>query len=656
MIKNRIRKYICADNFLKAIAFCSVMLVIYAILGYGQTTIHSDTATGIILTKSQLRQGTFFPKSWNYAFGDIWVLSQGFFSALFSMLIENQSLARMLGSCLMVLLMILAIWINSRKVYFDNSWTLSIPLILLFLANENTAIESNTRDCILYQAAYTPNIMFLLLLSTATYFIWINVSRKLYCVILPLFLYLLCLAGIRNIAEIVLPLLGSVILLTILESDSEENVNVSGIIKDTFFSTMFVLIPSILGVISHNILSNFLKIQESGYSSNLAFVDSFDTITSRFRLLFSGFFNNFGYNPEASVISIHGLQNLVSIGACILLVFVVPVLQAVKIRNESKGIKFMFTFAMIHNLALIMSIILLGVGEPGGRYLLSSTVMFIIVSSRYIYIYWIKSISNIRYVWILLFSLATIIEALSLFSSTRGWRNKLRDEKQLSYELLSRDLHKGYASYWNAYNNEVFSDCKISFCGIDLENKWVTPYYWLCDTDVYYDAADKSFIILDEKEDGWAGRLYEIFGEPIDLFEMNDLHIYVYDYDVWSRMASGVCGGLNHPYVMSYSNSILLDDNTLEINPGGYAYGPNTHLFAGTYLVTYSGENMESATVEVYSEEHPETIRYEELTRTENEIVIKLTTDYPRLMDVEYRIFNNTNNVKINLETINIDK
>lgn len=50
-------------------------VVVYSILTIGQTNIHSDTATATLLAQTELRYISFFPKSWCYANGAIWVLS-----------------------------------------------------------------------------------------------------------------------------------------------------------------------------------------------------------------------------------------------------------------------------------------------------------------------------------------------------------------------------------------------------------------------------------------------------------------------------------------------------------------------------------------------------------------------------------------------------
>ena len=68
-------------DFMKLACFMALGVAGYSILTFGQTDVHSDTATATLLAQAQLKYHSFFPKSWCYANGDIWVLSASAFNS-----------------------------------------------------------------------------------------------------------------------------------------------------------------------------------------------------------------------------------------------------------------------------------------------------------------------------------------------------------------------------------------------------------------------------------------------------------------------------------------------------------------------------------------------------------------------------------------------
>ena len=64
------------SDVLKLICMESVIVAVYSILTYGQTIIHSDTATATLLSESILKHHSFFPRTWNYVNGDTSLLQE----------------------------------------------------------------------------------------------------------------------------------------------------------------------------------------------------------------------------------------------------------------------------------------------------------------------------------------------------------------------------------------------------------------------------------------------------------------------------------------------------------------------------------------------------------------------------------------------------
>ena len=144
--------------------------------------------------------------------------------------------------------------------------------------------------------------------------------------------------------------------------------------------------------------------------------------------------------------------------------------------------------------------------------MVTSIYACMILSGRYIYVYWIKQKSIARYAWFALFIIAIFIQGVSLISKTSGWKEKLAEAEALPQELASMGLTKGYADYWNAYNNEVYSDFKTLYCGIEISDANVRPYYFLNDSSIYEPSEGKSFILLEESDFNRIDMMEEKFG------------------------------------------------------------------------------------------------------------------------------------------------
>lgn len=106
-------------------------------------------------------------------------------------------------------------------------------------------------------------------------------------------------------------------------------------------------------------------------------------------------------------------------------------------------------------------------------------------------------------------------------------------KKEFNQEIVSRGLNKGYATYWNAYTNEVYSDLKVRYAGVNLSEISITPFRWLVDDDIYKDEGEKTFLLLDESENQLIqSSISTICGEPIDTFTIDGKYIYVFDHDL----------------------------------------------------------------------------------------------------------------------------
>lgn len=646
------------NTLLIVLALISIAAAAFSILTYGQTIVHSDTATATILAKAQLKDKSWFPHNWNYVYGDIWVVTINTFTFIFSSIMSNQVLARMLASALVMILMSIVVRYHSKQIFDNDSWVITIPAILLFIADSTVEATSGggAQDCLLYQAPYMVFGLTIFIIYVLGYRVYNKKSGIAGYIVLGIATFIMCMNGIRFIAEITLPLMGTVVIYEFIKLMKSSDRKIKPVILDVLPNLLTVFLSSLAGWGVSKLITMNVHVRNVSANATFALPDSISVCLRRIKDIFVGFYKVFGYVEDISFVSIHGLFNIVAIIACTIFIFLVPLLQTIRIAKETESIKLFYIFVLVHNIVILMVMVLFGIGADGGRHSLTIVLLQIALSGRYIYEYWLKGNSiKIRFIsiaWII----GVLFSLVMLLSLSAGWSSKLSAKRAIANDILERGITKGYATYWNAYSNEVYSDCKITYCGIDLENNWVTDYYWLCDTDSFYQEASSSCLALSDFEhDAWGdAKFQELFGEPIEILRYDNLYVYTYDYDIGHNIASGVCGGVNNPPVMEYDNATYSKDAIL-INPGGSAYGPNTHLFKGNYEVRFVGSNMMNADVDIFSQEHSDIATWIEVSRSENEIVLEITCNYERAMDIEYRIFNNTDSDVIELNYISIN-
>lgn len=508
------------------IAVCveAVVLVVYSILTYGQTAIHSDVATPIILIQSMVRNHSLFPETFNYANGDIWFLAPQLFCFLPSLFIKSQSLVRMLASAQFVLVAIGGIIFSSKRLFKDNSWDLIVPIIFLLMSGE--------RSMLIYEAGYISLVLWLTLIPSLFYIVT-NGRYKIGIVYCLLLTALVSAAPMRYAAEIILPLLLAYLYIEFIDSRKLE-LNVKIFFESAKKVIILLVIPTIVGKFIYDWLCSWHNVNLTVNNSTV-FVGSIQQVWQNIQLAALNLYSIFGYSGGCELVSLHGISNLISIFMCTLLCFVVPYLQGKCINKESKAVKFFYIFSMSHNSVLIMTCVFFG-QVAVARYLLTTVVLFVIISARYIYCYWLNDKALGKF---LLggFVFCVLIEGSLISTNSFGWKQTLSQKKELARVLEENNLKKGYATYWNAYNNQVYADSKIEFGAINLGPDGTHPYYWLVDSDVFLPEKESTFLLLTSQEhDSLEFNIIKTFGAPVKEINCGDYYVIVFDHDIILNM------------------------------------------------------------------------------------------------------------------------
>lgn len=636
----------CHDT-LKTVCFICFSVAAYSSLTYGQAHIHSDSATSILLTKSQIEHASLFPASWNYANGEIWTLSTHIFVLPFTVLLKNQSLARALGSVFIFTAASCGIVWLSKRIFKNDSWTLAIPLFIVFIAGYSA------REEILYEAAYDGQMLWMT--AELTLFILaLQTRKKRYILGYMLIAFAQCAGGVRFVIEQSLPVFMAYAFYIYLEIREKESIAWWSQTKRAMSVGSMTMLPAMAGLFVYNWLCGWHNVNNTSNSAMVLTGSLYELWNNLVNSVIQ-LFECFGYSGGGYAISVAGIGSLVSIAICVLVCFVIPLLQGMKIRRENHAVRLFYFFGIAHNLLLFGSKILFNLMETP-RYMLTIAFVSIIISARYIYVYWIEQTNFRKAMWTGLFAFAALIQCLVLIANNANWTDDLLAKKAFNQALVEAGQTKGYATYWNAYNNEVYSDMRIRYGGVSIGEGCIARFSWLVDEDVFTPCDSDTFLLLTESERQVLGPdIPAMFGQPREIIEDNGYCAYLFDHDIVTDFERGAADGVIRPIEMIGNDGVNRTEDALALSQGGVVDSMNVSLAAGEYDVKLVGDNLSACYCEILSASDPWSIEYCETERADEEIDIRLSLGAD-LSDIVFRAVNETEPDQIELRTIYVDR
>ena len=645
---NKLKEYLSDKN--KRLVFYNILVVIvvlYALFTYGRAHIQGDNAQSLRYANAILAEHSLFPKEWSYMNGEFYIFNSMPFAVAFCMFIGNKSIAIALGTLVTLGIAAAGIILLSERVFKSKCWALIIPFFLLFLSS------SEARYMIIYMGAY---VMEMTAITLVFYLLYKGIKETSigHLIAHSILLFIMIAGGSRYLAEYSLPVLAAFLFACYLQV---REMNVSDAKPDfKYLGKVFLLvvIPSLVGFIFYKYMASTHSMVGNGVE-NIVLEDSVWVVFSNILTVICGFFNMFGYNANAAVVSILGLQSLVGIILCIIICFVIPLLQAVKIKGESKEVQLYFIFGIAHNLVLFMVAVLCG--KCTERYLLSSAYVWILISGRFLYEYLLKNKKYKALLWEVLFAVAIIIESFALLHTTTDSKDGLASYEKICDTLLEHGLNYGYASYWSGYPLEVYSDNAISMGGVQLTERTINKYYCLNDSNVFTKDCDRTFVMLTKEENEASNSaIYIQLGDPVEDFVIEDvylsdqfdgsytatdLYVYVFDHDAAADMGDGVYDGVLDVSELYFNWLGTRTETEIYMDKGGIVYGPYCNIEPGSYMVTYEGYGFDFLDLDIYSAANPDAVSYEILSQDETTAQVALTiTD--SVKDIQFTATNNT--------------
>lgn len=647
---NRIKNSFCKKEIAYDFVFItSIAVVMYALFTIGQAYVHADSSIATRYVRSMLEQRTLFPEGWYFVNNEIYVFNLAPISMITGVLINNQSVARVLASAIGITLAMTGVIYMTKKVFKCNAWKLIFPLIILLNAG------ANSRDMVLYQAAYMPQLVALTFVAALYVLIFIKtrdsgmLRTKMYWGYAVL-VFSMGVSGIRYLAELVLPLIGAIGLFFLLDVIKKRQKLKNALV--VFIKNVLLIgVPFGVGyaafkyILSHHRVAT--KTSSNGHFMTVA--TSFEKFISNIEDSIASLESNFGVYDK-NIFWYIGLIFIVSI------FFVVPIVQLINLKKENEEARIYILFCILHNLEFLIIAIILGINNS--RYLLSSFFISCIILGIYI---WEKIIQKSLAGNIIISILMAVIGLLgvsSLLKESDGWSEKLVSQKNAASILVDKGLTKGYGTYWNAYALQTYSDNAILTGAVTFEGNNVTQYLWLNDKNVFNDSGENTFLIIASDEMDTAN--LSLLGPPIDEFEINDVYeynvykdiyegkdfrVYVYPYDIGLLFADSYSDGYLTAKDMFFNDKVVLTDGQIQIYSDGLICGPYSIIDDGEYEITYVGEGLDLCEYDIYSELTQDNIKYEEVYRDDKKMVVNLTIT-ESVEDIQFRVFNNQNTDK----------
>ena len=529
---------------------------------------------------------------------DVWVYNIGTYVFPFSLILGDQSLARMLGTAFCMLVGGMSVIYTCRKGWKNNAWMITVPILLLFMNGQP--------DMQYMQAAYAPNIAIMPFMLLMLFNVCRQEKEKKYYIIYVITSLVFCMAGIRQFAEHVIPAWMAAMLLIWEGIRTEEKPELKNNIREAFRRSLWIAVPAVLGIAAYAAIIFTHNITGMPKGNGMLLPGSFREIIDILLTVISGIYSTMGYKGGTPLLSPAGIASIVSLVMCTIVIFIVPVLQALKLKEEEGFTKFFFYFTLVHNAIMLIMSVFLGFYTTS-YYMITSIYACMILSGRYIYVYWIEQKGIARYAWIMLFGLAVILQGAGLVSGCRGWKEKLAEAEALPQELAAMGLTKGYADYWDAYKNEVYSDFKTTYCAVEISDANVRPYYFLNDASIYEPSEGKSFFLLGEKDFGRMEMILQKFGETEQLLDRGKYKVLIYDHDIATDMKKVLDDGvIDHSELMPVViyDELKYTEESVVVRSGQQINSEFVPMSAGRYIIEYDADKVNDLNLSVVSRTH----------------------------------------------------
>lgn len=642
-------KKICfLDKMTLIIVFC----VIYSMFTYGRAHIHSDTATASLLVKSIIKSKSIFPKSWNYANGEIWLLNLLPENFIPYILLSDKSLARTIGSFASVLITIVTIFLFSKRFFKNESYQLSIAIVFTCLIGATLSLSGEgiplSLDMILYQAAYVRQFSICLIYIYLFEELLLCKFDNKKAILMFILLFLIFISGIRNLAELIFPSILAMIVFYLLNTEELDKNGIKKVLK----LLIIIFVSVIFGLLVYRWLCS-CHYMNSREINGLYFSSSLELVIDNIKYALINIYDCFGFYSGINIISIKGIMNIILLSLCTLFCFILPIVQIINIKKESKDIQLFTLYVVLHNFILFLTIVLFDKTESS-HYLLTSVFLSVILSCRYLYNSFF--IIKFKQIYISIFICIFSISSLNLLLYSRNWKTELNKKKEIAKTIVDLGVDKLYGRFWDSYIFEVYSDMKFEAAGVDIHLNVDTgeripiarTISWLNDQDVFISSDNcKTAVIIKDFDSNVYGikndDIISLFGQYEKNVDIDNYRIFLFNHDIISDVGNGLDDKRISPkefmFVTKGGGEIKKEE--ILIFPQGCMYGPYIEMGPGDYTLSVNGYSLENCQFGINSFTDNNSIYYEVVSKDNDNIECKLHID-DVVKNVEFLLYNNS--------------
>ena len=173
----------------------------------------------------------------------------------------------------------------------------------------------------------------------------------------------------------------------------------------------------------------------------------------------------------------------------------------------------------------------------------------------------------------------------------------------LANYLIDKNLTNGFAPYWSSHVVTLASKGKVQVSNVIANGPDIEQSRWLSKSSWYKEPAN--FVILNNEgldaECLPKDLVLEVLGEPVEIVDIENYSILIYDYDISKRVNSDY-NIYKKGYQLSYNTELsFCENNRLILCPGDIQFGPCTKFNKGLYRVEILGDNLHNGAFDVYS-------------------------------------------------------
>lgn len=633
-----------------------LLLIWFIFIGY-ENEFHSDSAAKVLLAREIYDTRNFFPKDWNYANGDLFIIFGQLFIIPLLAFMPAGFLTHAISGSIFSVLILIGVWLITTIT--EMALYKRIAIVAIFAGGLSGVMTENLYG----QISYGVILLFcLFIIYFCIKYINTNGKKRIgFGLGIFLLIFFSCWSNpTRALIYYIIPLVGTSILMFF--SNEKKN-------KHSYIKLIIILsIGSVVGIIFNQIPIN--NVSNVIGASDGKWLD-IESIFDKLFFMAKGLYSQLGGLPVSgeNLFEPRALYSGLRFFIATLVIVLIPIslYKATTSNNINLQILGFYSFILlVISIFIYLSTSIPDVSDPiqSSRYLVPGVaICFLLLLLTEIDFNnrspLLESSILIIYIIFLTCGYSTYIKT-GLTYKELGQEGQLDEERKNLINLLeTNNLFYGYSTYWNAGAVSVISNETIKVRPIQIERGIPIPFRHLSSNSWYRSEfwKDQTFLLLKKEEAknlNWdVLKSYKVI--PKNIINYKEYIIFVFEGNIantlpnWDSMVSNpifipVTKLSKHNIGKIFSeindSTYILKSNIAEV--GVLHFGPYVKLEPGRYTVIFdvhiSDSDVDSIKLDVYSHLPNQEIFGEILLKNNNQSkTINFTLDRPKI--IEFRVF-----------------